>query len=200
MHPISLYINFALHAVLGRMAEADQLMRIAGDDVRTVANALAERHPIEPRPIYRGVMLDPSKPYQMNDRLTFMSWSEDRDVAAWFASPKSFISAPLAQHDPALRSYMMKLSAPSFVLFHHSWVAAFGGLASFAALAQVHPLMRREGERQIAWSLAVQHEVITEPIDVTPIPVDDLTSDALKALDTRLSPPWLTRKEADIQL
>lgn len=191
---INLYINFALNAIYGKLGEADQIIRFRGASIRRVADDIAMQIPIASAPIYRGLLLDPDKPYGADPKLTFQSWSEDLNVARWFACPRSVVSEPLAQKDPKLRGYVATLSAPrSRVLFHHSWASALGGLACFA---MIHPLMGKEGKRQIEWSLRTQCEVITEPIaDLSPIPTADLDATALGALERRLSPPWVVAEE-----
>jgi hypothetical protein len=191
---IKLYVNFALHAVFGKLAAADMIMRFAGDAIRRVADEIAAECPIDPVPIHRGMLLDPAQPFRADPKLTFLSWSEDRDVALWFACPRSVVSEPLMQQTPNLRGYVADLPAPrSRVLFHHSWASALGGLACFAL---VHPRMGAEGKRQIEWSLRTQREIITEPVDdLAPQPVADLDSAALEALERRLSPPWVIAEE-----
>lgn len=191
---INLYVNFALHAVFGKLGAADAIMRFAGDAVRRVADEIAAECPINPAPIYRGMLLDPAQPFRGDPELTFLSWSEDRDVALWFACPRSVVSEPLARLNPTRRGYVADLPAPrSRVLFHHSWASALGGLACFAL---VHPRMGEDGKRQIAWSLRTQREIITEPIaDLVPQPVTDLDAATLEALERRLSPPWIIAEE-----
>ncbi len=186
-HDVNLYLNFAVYAVLGRMAEADAVMRLGQASIERIADRLAVFKPIEPKPIYRGVLLDPDVPFSTDPRLTFTSWSEERDVARWFASTDSIISEPLVEEKPSLRGYLFTLPAPtSRVLFHHSWANAFG--LRLSQLAFRHPYMGREGAQQIAWALATQHEVITVPIEgLVPEPIDVTDSDAL---DQRLAPPW----------
>jgi len=195
---VQLYINFVLHAVYGKLGEADTIMRFAGDAVRRVADDIAaecnRQFPTEPVPLYRGILLDPELPFRPDPKLTFLSWSEDRDVALWFACPRSVVSEPIMQQNAKLRGHVAVVAAPrSRVLFHHSWASALGGLACFAI---VHPLMGKEGRRQIEWSLRTQREVITEPVaDLRPERVEDLDGDALEALERRLSPPWVIAEE-----
>ena len=184
------WINFVLHAVYGKLAEADGIMRSFGARVRSFADKLETVMPIDSRkPIYRGVLLDPTKPYRTDPKLMFLSWSEDPLVARWFASPDSVISVPVAKRHPNYRGYMFALEAPrSRVLFHYSWVKP----DVFAAFALQHPLMRHEGQRQIRWSLETQHEVITEPvIGLTPVPVEPVT----REIDRRLAPSWFDESE-----
>jgi hypothetical protein len=180
----NIYINFVLYAVLGKMAEADGLMRKHGNAIYQVADVLA-RVPFEVRPIYRGMLLDPAVPYQPDKRLTFQSWTEDRDVARWFASTRSYVSGPLAKHNPKLRAHIAKREHPGRVLFHYGW---FGHM-ELASLAMMHPHMGTEGARQIAWSLVSQSEVITVPHDLEPERVDEPHDVA--RLDEQLCPPWL---------
>jgi hypothetical protein len=195
---INLYINFALHAVLGKLGEADTIMRFAGDAIRRIADDLGaecnRQFPTEPAPLFRGMLLDPNEPFRADPDLTFLSWSEDRNVALWFACPRSVVSEPIMERKPHLRGHVAQINAPrSRVLFHHSWASALGGLACFAL---VHPLMGLEGKRQIEWSLRTQREVITEPVtDLRPERVEDLDGDALEALERRLSPPWIIAEE-----
>ena len=196
MTDLDFYLNFLLHAILGRLGEADALMTMAGDDIRAVANRLAAKHPITTAPLYRGLLLVPGEPYAAEPKITFLSWSEDRDVALWFACPRSAVSEPLAKVKPSARGHLIELPAlqpNTRILFHHSWSDALGGLS---ALALAHPLMGAEGQRQIAWSLRTQREVITEPIDdLHPERVPDLDAETLAALERRLSPPWVVAAE-----
>ena len=194
MTDLDLYLNFVLHAVLGKLSEADALMSMVGDQIRSAAAKLAERNPIPPAPLYRGMLLEPGKPYVANPRLMFLSWSEDKDVARWFACSRSAVSEPLAASNPRLRGHLVELApSPPCVLFHHSWAASLGGLS---ALALVHPLMGPEGKRQIEWSLRTQREVITGPVDgLVPQPTADLDGDTLAELERRFSPPWIIEQE-----
>jgi hypothetical protein len=191
---VDLYVNFTLHAIYGKLGEADQIMHIAADPIRRIADRLAEKIPVTPAPIHRGLLLDPDVPFAADPKVTFLSWSEDLTVAQWFACPRSVVSEPVAQLRPRARGFLVELAAPrSRVLFHHAWARAFGGLAP---LALAHPLMGEEGQRQIEWSLRTQREIITEPIpDLLPTPAPDLDAAALMALERRLSPPWIIEEE-----
>lgn len=180
------FINFSLYAVLGKMAEADDLMRRFGDGIKRVAAVLAARFPLRPSSLYRGMLVDPATPVTPDGRYTFVSWSEDRDVACWFASPESEISRPLAAHNPRLRGVVLELTRPERVLFHHSWAVGW------ERLAVAHPHMGDEGARQIGWSLRTQREVITAPLERFPVgvPVESVATTPVAELDVRLTPPW----------
>jgi len=64
-------------------------MKLAGDYIGGVADRLAEA-------------LDPAKPYMASPALTFLSWSEDPEVARWFACSRSVVEPRAAAND-ALR-------------------------------------------------------------------------------------------------
>lgn len=189
--PASVYVNWAMYAIYGKMAEADHLRRTYPDEITEVANELARRYPIKPAPLYRGILLEDASTLRPDPNLTFLSWSEDLDVARWFGSPESYISVPFAEHYPEARGYV--LTAPAAltpVLWHHSWRRAFRRPLEQLALA--HPSMGAEGHRQIKWSLDTQHEVITVPPSSLPIPepIETVLGASIAALDERLSPPW----------
>jgi hypothetical protein len=193
---VNVFINWALYSIYGMMADADALRRQYSDAIDEVADELARRHPVTPAPLYRGVLLDGAAPVlRPEPNLTFLSWSEDRDVARWFGSPESYISGPFAEHYPEARGYVLALFRPTTrVLWHHSWRRAFG--MPLDRLALVHPLIGPDGARQIAWSLDTQREVIIAPPAIEtlprPEPTESFDGATVEELDRRLSPPWIT--------
>jgi hypothetical protein len=192
---VNLYINWAILALVGRMAEADTLLRQYGASIRRAAAALREVYPFAERPLYRGVLLDPAEGLAHTNAigLTFVSWSEDRDVARWFGSRESFISEPIADRFPRARGYVLTMPrARGRVLFHHTWVRAFQ--VPLHRLAAMHPQIGPEGAAQLEWALRTQHEVVLEPMDElpTPEPIENVPGLAIPELDRRLSPPWLS--------
>lgn len=190
---LNLWINFALRAIYGQMREADALMRTFGVAVRRAADEMCRRYPVRSVPLYRGILLDPARGYASDDRYTFVSWSEDVDVARWFACPRSAVSVYAASVVPGLRGFLVELPRPtSRVLYHHSWARRFDGLAP---LALSRPQMGVEGARQVAWSTTTQREVITEPTPMTPTPAPELNAEQLEALERKLSPPWILATE-----
>ena len=199
-HDINLMINWLLHAVLGAMAQADVITRMDPGALARVARVLRQRHGLPRRPLYRGLLLanasvDLVGPDPRTGRtLPWWSWSEDRDVARWFASPESYISEPFREYAPEARGYVLTLDriAPEHVLWHHSWRHAFG--VPLEQLALAHPYLGREAARQIAWSLDTQREVITAPLPTlpTPEPVGNVPGATVAALDARLTPSWIS--------
>lgn len=182
---VNVYINFALYAVLGKLAEADDLIVRHGDSVRRAAAWLMQRKRFGARPLYRGMLIDGE--LRADARYKFISWSEDRDVASWFASKESAISDYVLAHRPTVRGVVLTLPRPERVLFHYSWAQGW------ERLAVLHPHMGPEGARQIAWSLRTQREVITEPLEILPpaVDADAIEHPPIAELDRRLAPPWI---------
>lgn len=185
----NLYVNFALNAILGYMGEADVLLRRYPREIVGVAREIERKHPIPNMPLHRGVLLDPTLGLD-NNHFPFVSWSEDQDVAKWFADRHSYISEPYRKFAPEARGYLLAIPvATRPVLFHHSWRAALGmPLESFAVL---HPLMGVPGMRQLRWSLDHQREVILTPIENLSLVAYEATREETKRLDERFIPSWI---------
>lgn len=193
---VNVYLNWVIYAVLGRMAEADELLRLYGASVRRMAAWLHWRRPLTLGRLYRGMLLVPGEPVVPDPRLMFVSWTEALDVARWFAMTTSTISEPLVASNPALRGYVLTLDGvtPEQVLWHHSWRRAFG--IPLPTMAAAHPYVGDDGALQVAHSLATQHEVILAPPASFPAPepVEAFPGVDAIELDRQLVPPhcWLS--------
>ncbi len=64
---INTWINFVLYAVIGRMAQADSVMKKFGPFVRRQAKRQAEFQPVESKPLYRGILLDNGRPVSQHE-------------------------------------------------------------------------------------------------------------------------------------
>jgi hypothetical protein len=118
-------------------------------------------------------------------------------VARWFADPESRMSELLALTKPRARGFVFELpQVRSRILWHHSWVRAFGGAGSLAYHAHDHPLIGSDGAWPLHWSLCTQQEVITEPCELPrPVRLEETTGATLMEMEQRLLPPWLRSKE-----
>lgn len=189
---ISMYLNFILYAVLGRLAEADVTMRLYGDSIRRAAARIRSHHrfSFERKTLHRGVLIDGE--FDPSGR-EFVSWSESKDVATWFADPRSMMNEYVIGQRPRSVGYVLTSDAKHRVLFHHSWATRLG--CELPVLASSHPDMGTWGARQLEWALKTQHEVITDPLDDW----HDIWSAARPfvetgdTLDAQLAPPWLYR-------
>jgi len=191
------YVNWALYAILGRMAEADGIMEEYGPDVYDVVRFLQRKYPPTFRPIYRGVLVEPDAVVggllAPEPRVTFVSFSEDKNVACWFADPASFVSGYVKQQRPRVKGFILE-HKPKLedVLFHYSWGLAFpmpnGRTAPLSVFAQMHPDIIVP---QFDWNLRTQKEVIVKPIK-HPLPVSPIETwscPPTNELDKRYTPP-----------
>lgn len=195
----NIYINFVLYSVLGKTAVADEMMRRYGDGIRRVAARLRMKRPVPKRRLYRGILVEPSKvnggKIRPDPKLKFISWSEDLEVACWFADPDSAMSAFMQTIRPGVEGFIVTTEqAPAPVLFYYEWARGFelaGHQVDLAKLALVHPDMGADGYSQIRWALNTQREVITENIDKSfeAAPMDSFECPRTGVLDATLTWP-----------
>lgn len=95
----------------------------------------------------------------------FVSHTEDRSCAQWFAAPHSAVSAFAYRLHPNLRGYVLSLpEPPSLVLWHHSWTTARTPTVhiSLEDCALQHVEIAPYAS-QFSWNMKTQKEVILEP-------------------------------------
>jgi hypothetical protein len=198
----NVYITFVVYAVTGIMAQADVVMQRHAGAVRRVARWLMEKQPVTVGTLYRGVLIEPGR--VKKGRLTheqerrFVSWTEDRDVACWFAAPDSIVSELVIQMRPDSRPYLIEKKVPKDkVLWHHEWtqipVPGIGPI-SLTGAAAIHPEI---DHGQFDWNVGTQKEVITEAPAPTGQrfklePVGEDTCPETDELDARFAyPPYV---------
>lgn len=166
------YITFVLYAVVGKMQQADGLMRQHHREILKTAQKLRAWSPPEVVPLYRGLLIEPenmgpgSTVSKMAD-LEFVSWSADKDVACFFADVNSQMSSFVAKvQRPGVKGWIIEHTPdPSEVIFCWKWGLGFplhGQRVSFDTFAKMHP------DRQIASAdmsevLRAQKEYILKP-------------------------------------
>jgi hypothetical protein len=173
------YANWVLHAVLGRLSEADGLMKQYGKPIRSMAKKLVKHLGVPKRPIYRGMVLDPGQAaggeLTADPEYTFVSWSEDKDVACWFADRDSTMSGFVRTLRPQIEGWIAESwPDPKRVLFHWSWAPRFPGPSGGTPiplwrLAELHKNLI---PAQVAWAMQTRKEVILrqdgKPLKVKP--------------------------------
>ena len=168
---LNYYINWVLYAVLGNMQAADQILKEHRQGIQSWATFLRKEYPFKIKTLYRGLLLEPEqvkeKTIAQDPRVQFVSFSEDFDVACWFAAPDSVMSGYVKQTRPRVEGWIMEYRPrASDVLFHHHWgYIAYdrggGPFELFPSAARMHPDV---DERQFMWNLETQKEVITKPL------------------------------------
>lgn len=159
------WISFVLYAVLGKMREADAIMREHSLSVKTFAAYLARRHrekfPREAALLYRGVVSDDIPGELVLPGCEFVSFSEIRDVALWFASPGSSINEEMRKAKPNATGWVISMNPAVGVspLFHWRWAEEL----PLIAWGVLHPHILPQVD-QLSWNLSTQKEVILPPI------------------------------------
>lgn len=162
----NIYINFVLYAVEGKMREADQLLEEHGDSIRRAARAMRKRGPLPRGNLYRGLLLEDASvrrgEIERDERLRFESYTQDRDVACWFADPRSVISGLVAAQRPGASAYLTSIDAHEVaerVLWWHPWdviVVSPRVAVPLEVAAHAHP----EIGGQFTWNRRTQSEVL----------------------------------------
>jgi hypothetical protein len=163
----TVYISWVLYAVLGELPAADFLMQKHGGLIRTMASKLRRILGVSKQPIYRGMLLDYSELYSdntvaANAGYTFMSFSEDKGVACWFADRDAKISRVVAAMRPEAVGWITQAAQDDEVLFHWRWAEKFPrpdgrGIIPLWELAKAHPDI---DPMQFKWNVQTQKEVI----------------------------------------
>lgn len=195
------YTNWVLYAVLGKMREADSLMGAYGKHVRGMAKKLVKHLGVPARPVYRGLLIEQQS--VPADRLvgalegnTFVSFSEDKEVACWFAMRDSFVSEFVAQMRPGVVGWIAETwPDKKDVLYHWSWAERFPspngvGAIPLWSFARMHPDMIPS---QVEWNMRTQKEVILKPSKkpLKVAPVEGAGCPPVDKLNRRLKPPGM---------
>jgi hypothetical protein len=189
------YVNWVVPAVTGVTPAADAILAEHRAQVLEVAAVLREMLAVEARRLYRGLLLDPEQTaggiLQPDPELEFLSWTEDRDVACWFADPESAVSGNIRESRPGIEGFLVEhLPDPAEILFHHTWGARFplpgGRLGALSELAALHELV---DAREFEWNLTTQKEVITLPLRAPVLLVDRGDCPDTRTLDARFAFP-----------
>ena len=64
---INTWVTFVLYAVTGGMSQADSIMKDFGPFIRRQARRQAALHPVESKPLYRGILLDDGRPVSQHE-------------------------------------------------------------------------------------------------------------------------------------
>jgi hypothetical protein len=187
------YLNWIVYAVVGDMSSADSLLRKNGAAIRSVARHLQQTKKPKIQTLYRGLLLEPEaveeRAIDQDPHVTFVSFSEDRDVACWFADPKSEMSSYVKKIRPRVEGWIMEYKPRlSDILFHYSWnpLVFAGRSIHLEHAAGMNPTVPAD---QFAWNLRTQREVIVEPLRRgTAVEAYELL-DCPEGLDDRLTFP-----------
>jgi len=199
----NLYVNWVLYAALGMLSEADALMRQHKKPIERMAKKLRKKLGCPVRTIYRGLLIEPSEvpPDRMlppDPTPTFVSFSEDKDVACWFASRDTMMAGAVTGSRPDVVGWLMEtVPKKDDVLFHWSWATKFPGptparprAIPLWLLAAHHPHMADKVD-QVKWNVETQKEVILKKVKrkLKVVAREDASCPPTAELDERLLLP-----------
>lgn len=213
-HPFNVYLSWLIPVIMGQLQEADTIALHYPGVIDRFAAKLQKNTKIL-RPVYRGVLLDPAtvQPVDPNDpqqgglvQLTSrgeqsVSFSEDQDVACYFADPTSDMSSYYTQAHPNVRGYLIKLvPRRAEILWHYRWnpIPYKGQKYDIRVAARRHSATAHD-PAQFDHVFGTQREMILKPFPpgtvLRVMPIDALSpDDACPDVDTlnqRFTPPHL---------
>jgi hypothetical protein len=178
---LAYFIVFVQHFVLGKMNVADAIYQQKGRSVDRVASYLSRVAPPKRTPLYRGWMIEPEKVVAGKIAVEHkipISFSRDRNIACFFADPRTTISAFISQMRPRARGYVMKLTGwtASQVIWTYEWndkIPAPGWGSGMATLSSITSITIPQADlslhdvRVIDSNIRSQKELILKPLPRT---------------------------------
>lgn len=123
-HSINAYKQFVVAAILGQIVMADGLLRQFRSEIYSVAAYVQQTDPQPVKKLYRGLAIEPhyirgNRPSQP-EQGEFASFTENKDVACWFAMPTSWITKELVQGRPDVVGWIAEhIPQSTEIIFHH---------------------------------------------------------------------------------
>lgn len=123
-----IYDLFVAVAIHGLAREADSLLSAHKAKIYQVARKYSMKLPRR-MTLYRGILLDLSNIEKADDNLVikehlpfeYISFTENPEVARWFASTDAYLSSYVVNQRPDVKGYVIKYEAsPRDVIFHYS--------------------------------------------------------------------------------
>ena len=199
-----LYVSFVAHAIIGHLKQADQIFHQHEREIERVAKHFREQVPPKHRTLYRGLMLEPE---HLGDATTpearakhhlkyphagkFISFSTDKDVACFFADPKTQMSMVISAHRPRAEGYLLTLKNldPSRVLWTYEWAKLPIGEARIDLVSIILRSSLASRAAVIHRNLGEQCEIITRllrPSDqMKLVPLSETACPTARELDRR---------------
>jgi hypothetical protein len=146
IHSLIRYLGFLHTAILPLTSKAgDMIYGQYSDDIEYAAQCLREGLGYTPVLLYRGILVDRHDIDSQGclvpiPHIRYLSFSERREVAEYFADPDSPMSGLLIRHRPLARGYLIQYTpAADEVLFSWRWVEALNLNAIGNHLSRVQP-------------------------------------------------------------
>lgn len=109
MEAVKIYWNFIFNALSGR--NPDRYYRKNSQSIDLIAAVLRKKFPKSIKPLYRGILLSPDEVHdgkvKHQSEITYVSFSEDKNIAIAFADIKNDISKYVAFWSPNKTGYLI---------------------------------------------------------------------------------------------
>jgi len=197
------YKIFIALAVVGKQKEADAWLHSNKRHIERVARYLRSEMPVNPQKVYRGILLPAGEKkfkvagkYQQQE---YVSFTENLDVACWFARKESLIAPDLNYE---VDGYIIEYQPENKeILFHHSWLDPKSGQVGDLPGRIVYDLLlltdssSGQAIAELYWNLRTQEEVIARPPsqELEIINLNDYNCPPAEQLDKQLfyRPDWV---------
>lgn len=167
-----IYKTFVVLAVVGQQKAADGVRRGHEREINRVARYMTSLLPAGGQTCYRGLLIEPgdvtgNQVAGQFQGATYMSLSENLEVACWFSDTDAEISGFKMQLAPQCVGWIAEhVSEDDDIIFHHSWTDYLNRLAPgdnlyqvMATLASQLTMSPQEAVMQLQWNLKTQQEV-----------------------------------------
>lgn len=135
---IRLYFQWSSHALIGfNPTLSDRCLRENFEIIKSVSDYLLNSIDYKPIEIYRGIIMkEPSLTNLMpHKNMTYLSFSEDLNIAKSFADVNGFCSQFGINHLLGKHGYIVSYTPQlSEVLFHHSFIDIFPYIKSWNSM------------------------------------------------------------------
>jgi len=130
-----IYWNFIFNLLIGK--NPDHYYRQNSKKIDLISQFLSGKFPKQIKPLYRGILLNPheviNKKIKGISKITYVSFSEDKQIALAFADTKNDISRFAMQTNPKQKGYLITKSSynPSELIFHYEWLFDTRSITNF---------------------------------------------------------------------
>lgn len=123
-----IYFNFMLNLLVGENLQAvDKYLNDNLDPIMDVKNSLLENIGYEPKPIYRGVIMQKGGLHYLppHNNMRCLSFSEDLSIAKIFADPAHSMAVNFAKFENNYGYIIERVPSREEILFHHEFLNLF---------------------------------------------------------------------------
>jgi len=169
-----LYCTWVVLAIQGLMRDADQLLKQYQEEIYLEALKLSRKFPVRPKPVYRGILLEPKDNgnenyvYHVDYGVKFISFTQNLEVACWFASTDSYMAHMVMLQKPKSAGFIIEHTPePEDILFDWKWHKDIG-FKKFRPMIEKQLLLNHiyTDLDQYVHNVVTQKEIILKPLKI----------------------------------